>query len=259
LVAENEGRSGAMNTAQLRHGLYLAATGAGVVLALVLAQWTPRGAAASTSASGSVTVSSSPPARAPVDRIGGAARSLQLALNRLPAAQVEETDATDETPRLSRRALRDLADRCAPTTPQSVLTSIVAVESDNNPLAIGVNGPVHLSFSFKSRTQAIAKANALIAEGRSIDLGLAQISSRNLTTLGLTVADAFDACRNIASASKLIDRDYAKALNTGPQHRPLLQSAYSAYNTGDALRGQTNGYVDMVEAAARIEGRPGRQ
>jgi hypothetical protein len=122
-----------MNTAQLRHGLYLAATGAGVVLALVLAQWTPRGAAASTGSSGSVTVSPSL-VRTPADRIGGAARSLQLALNRLPPVAADEPDSTEAAQRLSPRALRDLADRCAPTTPQSVLISIVAVESDNDPL-----------------------------------------------------------------------------------------------------------------------------
>jgi type IV secretion system protein VirB1 len=112
-----------------------------------------------------------------------------------------------------------------------------------------VNGPAHRSYSFRSKSQAIAKANALIAEGRSIDLGVAQISSRNLGPLGLTVADAFDPCRNLRAASTIIDSGYAKALNSGPEHRSLLQSAYSIYNTGDASRGRSNGYVASVEAA----------
>jgi type IV secretion system protein VirB1 len=65
------------------------------------------------------------------------------------------------------------------------------------------------------------------------------------------VGEAFDPCANLAAAAKIIDRGYNAALRAGPQNRPLLQTAFSLYNTGDAERGLENGYVDKVEAARR--------
>jgi len=76
----------------------------------------------------------------------------------------------------------------------------------------------------------IEVASQLIAAGHSVDLGLMQINSRNLGLLGLGLADAFDACRSIAGAARLM-------------------SLFSAYNTGSPTRGVENGYAQAVVAS----------
>jgi hypothetical protein len=153
--------------------------------------------------------------------------------------------------KLSTREVRDLADRCAPTVPASVLVSIAKVESGDVPLTIVQNGNPHLVFRPASKIDALKLATRLIASGRNIDLGIAQINSRNLGWLGLSPEDALDPCKNFAAAAKIIDRGYLAALKLSPQNRPLLQTAFSLYNTGDANLGLINGYVARVEAARR--------
>lgn len=139
-----------------------------------------------------------------------------------------------------------LAEACAPAVAPETLLSVVQVESRFDPLAIGVNGKPRVAVSAATPQEAAVKASALIAAGRSVDLGLAQINSKNLGWLGLSVADAFDPCRNLAAASKVLQAGYEPSAK--PQ--PALRRALSRYNTGDARRGFANGYVAKVERAA---------
>ncbi len=171
-----------------------------------------------------------------------------------PVADSEDED-DDGARRVTLNEMKVLSARCAPTTPTSVLDSIVQVESGFDPLAIGVNGRRHQSLRFASRAAAIAKAKALISQGQRIDLGIAQVSSANLAGLGLSVEDAFDACKNLAAASRLIDEGYARALERGKPRRSILQMTYSIYNTGDTARGLANGYAESVTTSADTRGR----
>lgn len=146
-----------------------------------------------------------------------------------------------------------LAAQCAPAIAPETLLSIVQVESGLNPLAIGVNGKPRVVVTARTPAEAVAKSSALIAAGRSLDLGLAQINSRNLAWLGLTVEDAFDPCSNLAAAARILrggyDVDQASVLG----EQQALRMALSRYNTGDAARGFNNGYVaKVVSAAARV-------
>jgi len=143
-----------------------------------------------------------------------------------------------------------LAAACAPAVAPETLLSIVQVESRFNTLAIGVNGRSPRSVPATSPEDATQKAAALIAAGESVDLGLAQINSRNLAPLGLTVAEAFDPCRNLAASARLLAGDYGRssAPVVGPQ--VALRTTLSFYNTGTPGRGLTNGYVGKVAAAA---------
>ncbi len=79
---------------------------------------------------------------------------------------------------------------------------------------------------------AIEAAGRLIAAGHSVDLGAWQINSRNLALLGLRVADAFEPCKSVAAAARLIE-------------------LFSRYNTGSPSRGIANGYAAAVTAAIR--------
>lgn len=144
-----------------------------------------------------------------------------------------------------------LATRCAPAVAPSTMLSIVSVESRFDPLAIGVNGRPRLAVTVSSPSEAVTKASALIAVGRSVDLGLAQINSANLDWLGLSVADAFDPCRNLAAAARVLQDGYARS--GGGNEQAALHTALSYYNTGHPRRGFANGYVARVfDAAVRF-------
>src|SRR5690606_27037110 len=106
--------------------------------------------------------------------------------------------------------VQTLAAQCAPQVAAETLLAVAKVESGFNPLAIGVNGKPQVRVRAADRRDAIAQASALISAGRSVDLGLAQINSRNLAWLGLTVEDAFDPCRNIAASARLLQDGYAR-------------------------------------------------
>jgi len=143
-----------------------------------------------------------------------------------------------------------VAAHCAPAAAPQTLAAIAEVESGFDSLAIGVNGPQPIRLRPASPAQASAIAGRLIAQGASVDLGLAQINSKNLQALGLTAADLFDPCRNLAASAQVLSAGLGRALAA---HRPAeaaLRAALSYYNTGDAERGLTNGYVAKVSAAA---------
>ncbi|MGE5564978.1 MAG: lytic transglycosylase domain-containing protein [Parcubacteria group bacterium] len=149
--------------------------------------------------------------------------------------------------------MQALAATCAPTVAAETLLSVAKVESGFNPLAIGVNGTPRITVRATSVVDAAAKAAALIAQGRSIDLGLAQINSRSLAWLGLTVEAAFDPCRNLAASARVLQDGYERAQPKAAGEQAALRTALSFYNTGHPQRGLRNGYVAKVaNAAARI-------
>lgn len=146
-----------------------------------------------------------------------------------------------------------LVDRCAPQVAVETLVSIATVESGLDPLAIGVNGAPVVRVSAATASEAAIKAQALIDQGRSIDLGIAQINSRNLARLGLAVADAFDPCRNLAAAQAILVEDFGRSAGSRTDVQAALRASLSRYNTGDPARGLTNGYVTrVVQAAAKV-------
>ena len=261
-----------MTHGNLRYGLYASAVVTGVLL-IAAVQPRARDRHQATTVTATTPSSSEEPFR-PLQPwpANGAAHALELARRMSPpssapdaASEAEAVETALEprptlggvnqsimrATRLRPSMVRDLADRCAPTAPSSVLASIVQVESGRDPLRIGVNGPRHQVYSPTSQSDAVALARQLIGQGESIDLGLAQINSRNLPDLGLSVERVFDPCVNLAAAATMINRGYAAALRAGEPNRPILQMAYSIYNSGDGVRGIANGYAAKVEAARR--------
>lgn len=147
-------------------------------------------------------------------------------------------------------AILALAAACGPAASPQTLTAIVLSESGGDPLAIGVNGAQPRRIGSPDAATAARTAERLIAQGANIDLGLGQINSRNLGPLGLTAADAFDPCRNLAASARLLAADYRTADPTSGE-QAALRASLSLYNTGDRFRGLRNGYVAKVTAAAR--------
>jgi len=143
----------------------------------------------------------------------------------------------------------DLARRCAPDVSPQTLAALAGMESGFARLAIHDNAS-GIAIVAASDAEATSRAEIAIAAGHSLDLGLMQINSANLGGLGLTVEDAFDACRSIAAGAKVLRDAYAGGESYEEQQR-ALRVALSRYNTGDAQRGFANGYIRQVEAEAR--------
>ena len=141
---------------------------------------------------------------------------------------------------------------CAPTIAPSTMASVVRTESRFDPNTLHVNGPGGGDIHPASKAEAIIQATDLIVvQRRSVDLGLGQVNSGNLGSLGLTVGDALDPCKNLQASAKILAAGYVAASQLQPDPQRALRSALSQYNTGDPARGITNGYVGRIERSAQ--------
>jgi hypothetical protein len=96
------------------------------------------------------------------------------------------------------------------------LVATALQESGGDPLAIGVNAdPIrHLPadrVQSSTAAEAATKARSLLEKSRSIDLGLFQISDRQLPRHHLAIETAFDPCRNTAAAAHHLANDFRVA------------------------------------------------
>lgn len=147
--------------------------------------------------------------------------------------------------------LEQLIAQCAPNVAPTTMMAIIKVESAGNPLAMNVNGKQRLARQPATALEAAAWSWWLIQRGYSVDLGLAQVNSRNLARLGLPPEAMFDPCYNIAAGARILTENYAEARKKFSSEQAALRAAISAYNTGNHTRGLTNGYVRKVSAAVR--------
>jgi type IV secretion system protein VirB1 len=92
----------------------------------------------------------------------------------------------------------------------------------------------------------VATAQILMNAGLSIDMGLGQINSRNLSWLGLTLETVFDPCLNLRAMQAVLIDGYERAAKTHGPGQQALVAALSTYNTGHPERGVRNGYVASV-------------
>jgi type IV secretion system protein VirB1 len=132
---------------------------------------------------------------------------------------------------------------CAPNISPVTLEAVIRVESGGDPLKIHVNGVRTQPEPATTAAKAAQLAEGFILRGYSVDIGLMQVNSRNLTALGTTVESVLDPCTNLRAGAAVLAADYALAARTHPEGQPALQAALSAYNTGSFDRGLGNGYV----------------
>ena len=125
---------------------------------------------------------------------------------------------------LTVQAALALALQCAPSVDPRMIVGIGQRESGLDPLTLHDNSTGQILHG----DDVVAAAAQRIAAGHSVDLGLMQINSRNLGLLGLTIGDAFIACKSVAAAARLL-------------------ALFSAYNTGSPTRGIR--YATQVMAA----------
>lgn len=113
---------------------------------------------------------------------------------------------------------------CAPDVHPVTSAAIVQQESGGSPWALNDN-TMKKSYRPKSARDAAEIASRLVAAGHSVDIGIAQINSRNLPHLGLTVEQVLDPCTNLRASQTILKEGYQRSGGD-------LAGALSAYNTG---------------------------
>ena len=148
---------------------------------------------------------------------------------------------------LSEQQLSFLVRQCASSSDPSVLRSVARVESHFNPFALH-NDTKHISVAALSLAASAEQAKQWISQGYSVDIGLMQINSGNLSALGMTVEDALDPCRSLEAGASILSAAYAQGASVADRQAALL-IALSRYNTGNPLTGIANGYANQVISA----------
>ena len=157
------------------------------------------------------------------------------------------------------REFKALAQQCAPNVPVITLRAVARAESAFRPYALSLNYPKRTAreqglrdggmfLARQPRTLAEARAwtRYLANRGRSVSIGLLQVSSEHAASLGLTWDQLFDPCTNIRAGAGLLTAYYRQAAAVLGEGQQALQYALSGYNSGFPLVGFTNGYVESV-------------
>ena len=141
---------------------------------------------------------------------------------------------------------------CAPAVDPVTMAAVVKQESGGQPWVVN-NNTTRKSMVFASKAVAVAAAVAAVGRGESVDMGLAQINSKNLPALGLTVEQVFDPCTNIAAGANILAASYGRAGSLG--------GALSMYNTGrfDSKIGATYAQKVFGQAGVKVPSIPGGQ
>lgn len=147
-----------------------------------------------------------------------------------------------------------LALSCAPGVHAATSHALASVESSLNPWAIGVVGGA-LERQPSSRSEALATARALRAQGWDFSVGLGQINARNFARLGLSLESAFEPCTNLAAMQTLLADCFERASTSGQgAAQAALRRALSCYYSGNFSTGFRHGYVRKVVLAASVAG-----
>jgi type IV secretion system protein VirB1 len=137
-----------------------------------------------------------------------------------------------------------MLEQCAPQIAPVTLAAVVQQESGGNPLALHDNTSGK-SYRPASVADAAGIARDLIAAGHSVDIGLAQINSRNLPGLRLNVNQIFDPCTNIHAAQTILLRGWNQSGGD-------LIRALAAYNTGSVGSAVGRKYAAQVFGQAGV-------
>lgn len=141
---------------------------------------------------------------------------------------------------------------CAPAVDPVTMAAVVKQESGGAPWVVN-NNTTRKSLAHPSKAAAVAAAMVAIGRGESVDMGLAQINSKNLPALGLSVEQVFDPCTNIAAGASILTAGYKKAGS--------LSGALGIYNTGKPDSRAATAYAQKVfaQAGVKVPAIPGGQ
>lgn len=142
-----------------------------------------------------------------------------------------------------------LAVQCAPQVAPDTMLAVARHESGLQPWSVHDNN-TGKTIVGASEDEAIATAQQLIATGHSVDMGLMQVNSANLTGLSVSVRTIFKPCANTAAGAAVLTAAYRAASANTKSIEEALRIALSLYNTGTRSAGFGNGYVGQVEGKA---------
>lgn len=161
--------------------------------------------------------------------------------------------------RLTLNEFRHLAAVCAPNVPLVTLRAIARTESAFHQYALSLDHPkrtareqgltdggIFLARQPKDLAEARAWAHWLIDHGRSVSVGLMQVSTQHAADLGVTVDQLFDPCTNVQAGARLLTDKYQEAARSLGEGQAALTRALSEYNSGSISVGLENGYVATV-------------
>ena len=136
-----------------------------------------------------------------------------------------------------------LINACEIDVAPQIMVAIVKTESGGNPWVINDNTAKRV-FKMSDRQTTILQAKALLAKGHNIDVGLAQINSNNLASLGLSVEEVIEPCTNLKASAAILKKFYklGAAKFTTPQQ--ALFYSFAAYNSGSFNR--SHSYASKV-------------
>ncbi len=100
-----------------------------------------------------------------------------------------------------------LVQQCAPGAPAEPLAAIVRRASDFEPLAIRTVTTNSVAIQATSTAEAVQLTSELVIAGHQVRIGLAQIDTRDLTRIGLSLADGFEPCAHVKAAARLLSED----------------------------------------------------
>jgi type IV secretion system protein VirB1 len=132
---------------------------------------------------------------------------------------------------------------------QATMNEVVRVESEFNPLALNVNGlPPEQQPKPQTAREAVRLAKLWIDRGYHVDIGIAQITDRNLPNLHTTIEqilgeDNHAVCANLEAGATILRENYGRAVQRYGEGQMALAAALSAYNTGNFIDGFENGYL----------------
>lgn len=130
-----------------------------------------------------------------------------------------------------------------PNVDSAIIREIIRVESNFQEFTVNVNKLD--SFVLKNKEEAEKTAKEYIKKGYSVDMGLMQFNSKNLSLPvfnNLSISDLFDQCKNIKAGSDIFFLAYQNTdKNLNKEER--INRALSVYNTGNQNLGFRNGYV----------------
>jgi type IV secretion system protein VirB1 len=151
---------------------------------------------------------------------------------------------------LTKTSFNNLATTCAPAAELRTLRAVAAVESHFEPWAVRDN-TTHETWTPPSKAAAAILADERLKKGHSVDLGLMQINSANLASLGMGASDALDPCRSLNAAQHILLAGFAAGSSEAERQAAILITL-SRYNTGRPLSGIANGYVNRVITAQNV-------
>jgi type IV secretion system protein VirB1 len=146
---------------------------------------------------------------------------------------------------------------CAPYAQDRLESGLLQTESSGNEFAIGVVGG-HLVRQPRNRTEAIATAISLEAQGFDFSVGCRQVNRANLRRYGLTLQAAFDPQANSMAGRDIYRECLGRAKSTFGQDDMAVRAALSCYYSGNFIAGQRKegnqpSYVDKVLRNSRSD------